>query len=264
MTDSRALDADRLPWLTNDTRAVVESGWSPVLTWGVTALLLVAGVSYWAGRTTDEDFTEEAAWVEAARETIKLPAPAAKAPAATAEPRPVVVAPPQPKIEPVPPPAVEVTRPEPVAAPKAPRVERVEAAARAKPKAAKKATAARPKARSAPRKAAAASAKQPARQAAARKRVPRVAHWPTPAGAVPLGRIIRIGVYSTPEKNHKAWQAALQRYPQMRGLPKIIGIYRDRYGRTQYPLYIMTTARAQSDWLCRRMRRAWRSCTVIG
>jgi hypothetical protein len=256
MTDSRALDADRLPWLTNDVKPAKKGGGISIVAIGTAALLLVAGGAYWAGRTVEAPAVD-AAWTEIG-ETVALPQPRVEEPVAPA-PAPVVAAPPpvqvereQPKIAPAEPTASEraATRPE--------RKVRTERKA-ASPAKAKKTAIKRPTvSKRSVSKATATKAKP--RSA---KRVRRVAHWPKPADAVPLGRIIRIGTYSTPTKNHKAWQTALRRYPQIHGLPKIIGVYRDKNGRTLYPLYIMTNARAQSDWLCRKMKRDWRRCTVI-
>ena len=249
MTDSRALDADRLPWLTNDVKPATRRGVPSIVTLGVAVLLLVAGGAYWAGRTMDGP-ADDAAWTDIG-ETVQLPDAAVvreAPPVIETAPPPVVTEQEQPRIAPVQPSPSEraAVAPEP--------------RAKAVPK---KVTQAR--SRTVAKRAAAAktSAKASATKANPPKKVRREAHWPRPADAVPLGRIIRIGTYSTPEKNHKAWQTALRRYPQMQGLPKIIGVYQDKRGRTLYPLYIMTTARAQSDWLCRKMKRDWRRCTVI-
>lgn len=253
MTDSRALDADRLPWLTNDVKPAARGGGMPLVTWGVTALLVVAGASYWAGRTTDSDGLDQPAWIDAAVETVQLPQPREQ-PAAP-QPAPAISLEPPPRIEPVrEQPRIALAEP----APKAKPAERTVRKAKVR---------SRPTQHASARKAAAKRGSTARRPASQRQRstppARPAAYWPRPADAVPLGRIIRIGTYSTPAKNHKAWQAALRRYPQIQGLPKVIGVYRDKNGKARYPLYIMTTARAQSDWLCRRMKRDWRRCVVI-
>ena len=240
MTDSRvALDPDRLPWLTSDSRPRTASGWSLLASWVVVVLFLVAGLSYWLGRTTDIPFEPEAAVTGTVRETVRLPDPAPAAPAPVADPAP--------KIELTPAPVVEPARAEPVAASEPVR----KTIRKARPAKVKKATVTRAKAR--------------ARPARSVRRAPtrRVAAWPTPAAAVSLGRMIHTGTYSSQAKTTRAWQSVLRRYPQTRGLPKVVVPYRANDGKYYYRLMFMTTAAAQSQWLCRKMRSHWRRCSVV-
>ncbi|HXH52428.1 MAG TPA: hypothetical protein VNH53_03230 [Sphingomicrobium sp.] len=253
MTDSRTLDADRLPWLTDGESLQERSVGSPLVTWGVTALLLVAGVSYWAGRTSDVDVPPAPASIDTSRDTARLPEP---------RPLPADTAQQPPQITPVPVPKVELSKPTPAPAIAEPsvakrQVDPARSKARAANRAAVRKSARKPASRRIP-------AGTPVTAQAEEQTVPMAAQaWPRPAEAVPLRRVIHIGTYSTPEKNHDAWQSALRRYPQMRGLPKITGVYRAANGRIYYPLYIMTAGHDQSEWLCRRLRRDWRSCTII-
>ena len=251
MTDSRALDADRLPWLTNDEKPAKRRGGSPIVTGGVVTLLLVAGLSYWAGRVVQVPVDDQPAWTEIAQQTVELPDPAPEATAALES---------GPTVTPVAAPPAEIAKPAPRIAPAAPTAgERAAVKLERKVRVERKPTAAKSG------KAAAAKGSANVKRAAKRKvrRARPVPHWPRPIDAVSLGRIIRLGTYSSLEKNQRAWQSAVQRYPQMRGLPKITGVYRGDDGRLRYPLFIMTTARAQSDWLCREGRRDWRSCRII-
>ena len=75
--------------------------------------------------------------------------------------------------------------------------------------------------------------------------------------------MIQLGTYSSPQKLENAWQARVKRYPQLRGLPKVVAPYRAADNKTYYRLHVMTAARAQSDWLCRKIRAGWRTCGVL-
>lgn len=88
--------------------------------------------------------------------------------------------------------------------------------------------------------------------------------WPTVPAATSLGRMIQIGAYSSFQATDTVWKQALSRYPQLRGLPKIVAPFRASDGRQYYRLQIMTAARAQSLWLCSKMRADRRSCVVLG
>lgn len=105
-------------------------------------------------------------------------------------------------------------------------------------------------------------------EAAAPPPAPKVEHysgyWPTPATAVRIGRMIQIGTFSNTRRANAAWQKTARRYPQVAGLPRITSAYKDKYGRTYHRLQIMTTAPAQSQWLCRKMRADGRRCSVLG
>lgn len=89
-------------------------------------------------------------------------------------------------------------------------------------------------------------------------------YWPTPATAVRIGRMIQIGTFSNNRRASSAWQRTVKRYPQVANLPHITSSYRAQNGRTYHRLQIMTTAPAQSQWLCRKMRADGRRCTVLG
>ena len=62
---------------------------------------------------------------------------------------------------------------------------------------------------------------------------------------MPLGRMIHTGTYSSQAKATRAWQSVLRRYPQTRGLPKVVVPYRATDGKYYYRLMFMTTAAAQ-------------------
>ncbi len=61
----------------------------------------------------------------------------------------------------------------------------------------------------------------------------------------------------------RAWAYRVQRYPQLRGLPRVVVPYRTSTGQTRYQLQAMTAAPAQANGLCRKLRADWRSCAVL-
>lgn len=246
-----ATDRDRLPWLDSrvhrrkrDPRPLL------IALFGIAAFGTVAGLSFWFGQQSleqagadgwpaDEE-VDHVVTQELPRAVIEPPAEEAPAaPKPEPEPEPEAVAEPRPSVQPA--------RPAPQ------RSERTEPK-RETPK---------PSAKERP------AAKEPARAKAAApvRRVVRQrysGYWPTPATAVRLGRVIQIGTFSTERRADDAWRKTLRRYPQTRGLPRISSAYKASNGRIYHRLQIMTTAPAQSQWLCRRMRADGRRCTVLG
>lgn len=246
MAAVRAMDDDRLPWLDADPPRRGRGGrmWPILLL--ILGALIVAALSFWLGRTTVDEpappapqLTRPSPPAEPRAEPARRQ-PSAAVPAPAAEP--VRLSPP-PEVQPPPRPASEA------------------------PKASKRVSAPKPKAaaprqsRAKPNRAASRTAKAPARRTSARRRS---GYWPTPAAAVKLGRVIQIGAYSNARRADAAWVSALRRYPQMRGLPKIMSAYRASNGKLYHRVQIITTAPAQSQWLCRRLRADGRGCVVLG
>lgn len=93
---------------------------------------------------------------------------------------------------------------------------------------------------------------------------PRRSAWPQPAAALGLGRVIRLSKYSSRDDVRLGWQSLQRNYPQLVGLPDVTVANRDARGRLFYRLHIVTTAKAQSEWLCNRLQRDLRHCTVLG
>lgn len=248
MTDSRvALDPDRLPWLKSEPKSAIQSGWSLLVTWGVALLLMVAGGAYWLGRTTDTDAADRALESRPFEETIALPE---VADGAEMEPAPVPVPAPAARIEPAPPPPVEATRPQRAATPA--RQARSERKVERRAAAPRKVTAAR-----------SAAAKKTVKRPARARIVKRRPAWPNPATALNMGRMINLGTYSSAERLERAYAYRARRYPQLRNLPRITAPYKAANGKIYYRLHVMTAARGQSDWLCRKIRSEWRTCRVL-
>lgn len=249
-----ASDQERLPWLDSRVRRR-RRDLRPLLVglFAIAAFMAVGGLAYWFGQRSVGESADDWPAQEAVdtRVTQELPSTIVEPPVDEAPPAPPIPAP-----APVPPDA----RPQPDRGTE----RRTQAAA--KPAATESRTAAK---REAPSRSARRATKAAARKPAAtpRRRVaprPRSGYWPTPATAVTLGRVIQIGVFSSPKRADDAWTKTLRRYPQTRGLPRITSAYEARNGRTYYRLQIMTTAPAQSQWLCRKMRSHGRRCTVLG
>lgn len=236
-----ATDQDRLPWLDSKVRRRRRDPRLLLIAlFALAAFLSVSGLSYWFGQRSVPD-TGATAAAEQVDHSVSRELPPALIEPAVQEPPPEPVAAP---------PVRSVLEAEPQPAPRPEPRRQVE---RAKPKPKADSKAARPVVRKA--------APAPRRRVV---RPRRSGYWPTPATAVGLGRVIQIGVFSNPRRAHDAWQKTLRRYPQARGLPRINSSYVARNGRTYHRVQIMTTAPAQSQWMCRKMRADGRRCTVLG
>lgn len=248
-------DQERLPWLDSRVRRRRRDP-RPLLIalFAIAAFLAVGGLSYWFGQRS----VGEAAGDWPAEESVDHRV-SQELPPAIIEP-PVEEAPPEPPVA-VPATAVSPeTQPQPVPAPERP-AKREREARESAPRPSPKRIAVAPSAKRAAKPAARKAATTPRRRIVRQRRS---GYWPTPATAVRLGRVIQIGVFSSSDRAHKAWLKTLRRYPQTRGLPRISSAYEARNGRTYHRVQIMTTAPAQSQWLCRKMRADGRRCTVLG
>lgn len=246
-----ATERDRLPWLDSrvqrrrrDPRPLL------IALFGMAAFGAVAGLSFWYGqRSLENDGLDP--WGDGASEqsvsqelppVMTLPEPAAPEPAA---PEPGAE---QPRAEPSPPPRAEPVRASKTAQRRNRRILKSPSGVGEKSSSLAKV--------------------KSSQEAAPPPTAPRIEHysgyWPTPATAVRIGRMIQIGTFSNSRRATAAWQRAARRYPQVAGLPRITSAYKDKYGRTYHRLQIMTTAPAQSQWLCRKMRADGRRCSVLG
>lgn len=243
-----ATDQDRLPWLDTTVRRR-RRDLRPLLValLGLGGFAAVAAFAFWFGQQSavpvDADARKPVDYSVSRELGPATVAPAIEEPTPAPEPEPEPEPAANAAVEPAP-----VVRPE-----RARQAEPRESAQRARSRPKAVARADRPAARRA-------GPAQPRRAVVQR----RSGYWPTPATAVRLGRVIQIGVFSTTRSADAAWTKTLRRYPQVRGLPRISSSYVARNGRTYHRLQIMTTAPAQSQWLCRKMRSHGRRCTVLG
>lgn len=246
MSGVRALsDPNHLPWL-DDVRTAPPKEPGPLLlvVGAIGALVIAAAIVVWLAERAGSGIRVAAPATQLAEPphtTMRLPA---------LEPTP---APPSPLILLTPPGAMPATEPVPAVA---------------------QAAAERPPIVSpAPGPSAHRLARKPTRVASARPRAiarqtaqPRNlrGYWPQPAAAVGLGRVIRLSKYPSPGDAQRGWYALQRTYPQLHGLPTVMVANRAADGRQFYRLHVVTAARAQSDWLCNRLQRDLRHCTVLG
>ena len=244
MTDSRAYDPDRLPWLSDEHTPRRKSNSSALLLSALLAAVLVAGISYWVGMQSVADPDEIYGPASRPEATVRLPE------AAVAEP---------PVAQVRPPPLTEV---EPVAEPAPVAIPALEPAPRAKARTTRK-PAARTSDRSSSGKTRAQSA--PAKRRTAATRPARVQAWPADISAGAYGRVVRIGTFSSRRQAKKGWWAIVRHYPGMKRLKAVVApVPSLRTGQTLYRLQFGTTSQAHSEILCQRMRIIGQSCVVVG
>ena len=247
-------DPNHLPWL-DDVRTLPpkEPGALSLTGLVLGSAIAAAAIGLWLGQRAGDVAAPTGPIAELPRSSVRLPAvdpsdaltapPEATPPAA--QPAAVLAAVPAPV---APHPAVETqpmvrSVPHPSVRPAVRRIARNSARALA----------------AKPRPAATATSPQIAAPAASRG-----SSWPQPAAAVGLGRVIRLSKYSSRDDARLGWQSLQRNYPQLVGLPNVTVANRDARGRLFYRLHIVTTAKAQSEWLCNRLQRDLRHCTVLG
>ena len=248
MSDSRVAGGmDRLPWLSDEpvlVTAPTGRGWD-VTGWAVSAILIVAGFSFWLGsqRPIHDEGQQASGAVPSA--TIAVPEPRPTAPAE-------VRLPPQPQVAPVAQPQVRVVR--------VPEVRVVplpgpEADTKAMPE---------------PRAAAGPAATDEKPVAAVAPSLPKVAApvalkpWPPRVVAGASGRLVQIGAYGSRLQAKRGWVAMAREYPALKRLPAVVAVTRNSRGRLFYRFQIGTTSQAHSEVLCQRMQRIDLSCAVVG
>jgi len=89
--------------------------------------------------------------------------------------------------------------------------------------------------------------------------------WPAQIIEGALGRLVRIGRFTTPGEAEKGWATVLRQYPGMQRLPSVaVPIKSLRDGHTYYRLQVGTSSQAHSKVVCERVRDMDQSCAVIG
>jgi len=250
MSQAQAAAAvDRLPWLEDEPKPAPprpsreRGSHREIAGWAVTAILLVAGISYWLGVHS---------WQATSNTKVKEPEVTVSAhqPQAVAPPQshkqPQVALEPPPEVAPAPVREVPMARP---------RVERRLSArrftARARhehraPVLRKVATA-----QSAPPKAANPQSRE-------------LTLWPASQSEGARGRIVRIGAFGTRQQAKLGWRYMVRAYPAVAHLPATVVEVRNSRGRPFYRFQIGTTSQAHSEVLCQRMGRIRFSCAVVG
>ena len=253
MSDSRVAGGmDRLPWLSDEPVRIAKPpkgrGWD-VTGWAVSAVLIVAGFSFWLGsqNPAHEDGQQFASAVPS--RTVPVPAPS------PASPTEVKLAP-QPQVAPVAEPQVRVVR-----------VPEVRIAPASSATASSNVADAKPASENP-------SAAQPS--AFADKTVTSVAPlpkstapvalkpWPPRVVAGASGRLVQIGAYGSRIQAKRGWVAMAREYPALKRLPAVVAVTRNSRGRLFYRFQIGTTSQAHSEVLCQRMERIDLSCAVVG
>lgn len=244
-----APDHERLPWLTNERKAAPRSETPLLLTWGLVALAVVGGASYWLGMSGAQQPAEQlesGTWPSA---TVRLPELQRAAPASD-----VAIAP-MPEVRPSPPAEVKVTPA------RRERQRRRRIGPMERDSALPSVIAAQQKKDAEPKAEAEAAEKAPE---APPKPKP-VTYWPASVSENAYGRVVRIGTFSSRRQAKRAWWKVVKVYPGMKTLKAVVApVPSERNGRTYYRLQFGTTSQAHSEILCQRMRIVRVSCAVVG
>jgi hypothetical protein len=234
-----ALEADRLPWLTDDQprRRRRAGTWARAFL-GLAGMALIAGLFYWIGSISGVKDRQERAGSSSA---VTVNIPSADEPAARDEQA-------MPQVNPAP-------EPPPVALPREEVVNPGIGAA--------------PSFRPAPRHAAQVHRYHPTAKAAPAKEESTsnstATSYANPWESTGVsGKMVRIGTYSNLQQGKQAWSRLAKAFPAMKRLPAVVtDIPSLRNGRTYYRLQIGTTSQAHSEVLCQRMRAIGQSCVVV-
>lgn len=248
MSQAQAAAAvDRLPWLDDELepaplRPPTKRGsYREIAGWAVSAILVVAGISYWLGMHS---------WRPAAGTNVKETATTLPVPRARPTVQPPVQKQPQVLLEPQPAPAL--VREVPAARP---RVERRFAARR---------YAARIRRQHRPPVVRKVVTAQTAVPPAANPQSRALTLWPASQSEGARGRIVRIGAFGSRQQAKLGWRHMVQSYPAVAHLPATVVESRNSRGRPFYRFQIGTTSQAHSEVLCQRMGRIRFSCAVVG
>ena len=249
MSQAQAAAAvDRLPWLEDEpktarSRPPRERGsYREIAGWAVSAILIVAGISYWLGV-----HSWRPAPMTKARETgTTISVRKAKTAAQPSLQKQPVVLEPQPQVAPTP----------------------VRETAEASPRSQRRFSARRYAARArrehrspVVRKVVTAKAAAPP-TANTQSRAP--ALWPASQSEGARGRIVRIGAFGSRQQAKLGWRYMVRAYPAVAHLPATVVESRNSRGRPFYRFQIGTTSQAHSEVLCQRMGRIRFSCAVVG
>jgi outer membrane biosynthesis protein TonB len=254
MTDSRAAAGiDRLPWLADEPArkpAPARRGGLEFIGWAATAVLLVAGASFWLGTRTETPLPSQAGRQPVT--TVPLPR-AAPSQEMTIAPQPQVRPVPAPEVRQAPTPEVHFAAPPPRKAPS----QEAEKAVESEQSAASEVVTQENKT-SAPAVAAAPAPRAPvARPGPLRPWQPRVV-----AGAA--GRLVEVGAFGSVPQAKLGWRYMVRTYPAVAHLPAVVRPDRNSRGRVFYRFRVGTTSQAHSEVLCQRMQKIHLSCAVVG
>lgn len=251
MSQAQAAAAiDRLPWLDDEPEPTPlrptreRSSYREIAGWALSAILVVAGISYWLGvhswRPTPETKVEKTAT------TVSIPeSKPAGQPSVPKQPQ--LVLEPQHEVAPAPVREVAAARHHAQRRPFS-----LHFAARTRhehrPPVVRKIV----------------IAQQTAAPPAAIPQSRALALWPASQSQGSRGRIVRIGAFGTRQQAKLGWRYMVRAYPAVAHLPATVVESRNSHGRPFYRFQIGTTSQAHSEVLCQRMGRIRFSCAVVG
>ncbi len=271
-----AASPDRLPWLTDEPKAVRNTaprGRHGRVAGAAAALVAIAGGSYWLG-TQDWRLPSPPASSAPRSTTVALP-PASSPEQVRLAPTPEVAPPAQPIVRQAPQPQVTIAKPQetdtqggdveetaggevgPPSLDAAPS----SSAPAAAPATVSKTAAAAP-AKAAVSKAPVTVHRRPSARAAARPAP--LTLWPARVSSGAYGRLVQIGAFGSKLQAKQGWQAMVRAYPGVKRLPAVVVETRNSRGRPFYRFQIGTTSQAHSEVLCQRMEKIRFSCAVVG
>jgi hypothetical protein len=235
--------ADRLPWLPDDPLPQAKLGRGALLAWAMAAILAVAAASYWLGMRSNEQPPGPKSATAHSTTTVKLPEPAAIAPA-----QPQVEFKAAPEVNP------PAARDVPISAP------RPEKRSIARP--------AQPSQPEAPAAVDKTVVVQPPVTTSAKPAVNPDSRpltvWPAWQSRGAKGRIVRIGAFGSRAQAKLGWRHMVTAYPAVAHLKATVVADRNSRGRRYYRFQIGTTSQAHSEVLCQRMEKIALSCAVVG
>lgn len=254
MSQSQAAAVDRLPWLEDEPKPAPprpsreRASYREIAGWALSAILLVAGISYWLGVHSWEGASESNS--KESGTTISLPRPrtpeqpfAQKQPPAQKEPQLVLQS--KPEVAPAP----------------------ARAAPTARARSERRFAARHFAARSRHEHRSPVLRKVVTAQIAAPQTNPQskaLPLWPASQSDGARGRIVRIGAFGSRQQAKLGWRHMVQAYPAVSRLPATVVESRNSRGRPFYRFQIGTTSQAHSEVLCQRMGRIRFSCAVVG
>lgn len=256
MSQAQAAAAvDRLPWLEDEPKPATSrpsrerGSHREIAGWAVTAILLVAGISYWLGvhswQLASSTKVKETGTIASAAPPQRAAGPrtAAQPPARK---QPQVALELQPEVAPAPIREVPMVRP---------RVERRFSARH---------FTARPRHERRPPVLRKVVTAQKAAPQTATPQSRELTLWPASQSEGARGRIVRIGAFGSRQQAKLGWRYMVQAYPAVAHLPATVVEARNSRGRPFYRFQIGTTSQAHSEVLCQRMGKIRFSCAVVG
>ena len=250
MSQAQAAAAvDRLPWLEDEPRpapsrpARERLSYRGIAGWALSAILLVAGISYWLGVHSWQG--APGAKVRETGTTVSVPKARSPEQPSAQQPQAVVLEPVQ-------------------EAAQAPIRERPAARPHAQRRFAARRLAARPRHehRSPVTRKVVIAEKAPPQAANPQSKA--LTLWPASQSEGARGRIVRIGAFGSRQQAKLGWRHMVRAYPAVAHLPATVVESRNSRGRPFYRFQIGTTSQAHSEVLCQRMGKIRFSCAVVG